>query len=129
MERLPSVEVELDVFSGRPNPRWMMRTDLAQDLASVTGQPQVVAPNEPPGLGYRGFTIHNLSGNPQLPATLHVYDGTIAVPTGDDRHLYFADEQGLERQLMADAIALGYGDLIRAFGGSPEAQGRESTSR
>jgi hypothetical protein len=49
--------VELDIFSGRPNPRWelgeparreLYRTEQALNLAEA-------AANAPPPLGYRGF--------------------------------------------------------------------------
>jgi hypothetical protein len=51
--------VELDVFSGKPNPRWEL------DKASSDALRQLVAglapagerPPEPPGLGYRGFVF------------------------------------------------------------------------
>lgn len=51
--------VELDAFSGRPNPRWEF------DEASSDALRQLVArlaagserPPEPPGLGYRGFVF------------------------------------------------------------------------
>jgi hypothetical protein len=116
MERQPNVEVELDVFSGRPNPRWMMRSELVPGLSRITAQPQLVAANEPPGLGYRGFIIRNLTGDTQIPAMIRVYGGVITVSV-DGRELYFADEQGLERALLEDAVSLGYGDLIAAFSG------------
>ncbi len=57
--------VELDIFSGRPNPRWLLRhgddgllREVHQRLAPAIGP----AP-EPPGLGYRGFT-YKLDGTP-----------------------------------------------------------------
>lgn len=51
--------VELDAFSGRPNPAWEL------DAASSDAVRQLVArlvaasgrPAEPPGLGYRGFVF------------------------------------------------------------------------
>jgi hypothetical protein len=50
----------------------------------------------------------------QPPTSVLVYGGTIAVRT-DDHQRYYADVQGLERQLLDDAVRLGYGDVIRAF--------------
>jgi hypothetical protein len=49
--------VELDVFSGRPNPRWQLDEARARQLEALHHQlpaaTEVAA--EPPGLGYRGF--------------------------------------------------------------------------
>ena len=51
--------VELDVFSGRPNPTWelddrwaLLLQQLIEGLPT-TGRP----PPEPPALGYRGFRV------------------------------------------------------------------------
>ena len=52
--------VELDIFSGRPNPRWVLSaaeekvvTDLHENLPAGSGA--AFPPNA--GLGYRGFRI------------------------------------------------------------------------
>ena len=55
--------VELDIFSGRENPRWVLDptgSDRLRDLHRRLrlGQP---ATDEPPGLGYRGF-LYELEG-------------------------------------------------------------------
>ena len=49
--------VELDIFSGRPNPRWELDepTRLELSRAEQTLTPAEAAPNVPPPLGYRGF--------------------------------------------------------------------------
>jgi hypothetical protein len=58
------VEVELDVFSGRPNPRWSLDPVVAERLAAVLhalstegGRPSRGGWGLP-GLGYRGFVVH-----------------------------------------------------------------------
>jgi len=50
--------VELDLFSGRPNPRWELddRSATALRRLQSTLRPADRAPAEPPGLGYRGFS-------------------------------------------------------------------------
>jgi len=54
------VTVELDVFSGRPNPTWSLeqpeRDVLLQLLRARNAEAR--ARWEPPGLGYRGFVLH-----------------------------------------------------------------------
>jgi hypothetical protein len=51
------VVVELDVFSGRPNPRWELRDPDAEQLRGRIGRLKGVVDGaaQPPGLGYRGF--------------------------------------------------------------------------
>ena len=49
--------VELDIFSGRPNPRWELDESARQKLSRIEQglAPAEAAPNAPPPLGYRGF--------------------------------------------------------------------------
>jgi hypothetical protein len=56
--------VELDIFSGRPNPGWELDEQAVDELRSLhaalpASAEQVPAP---PGLGYRGFR-YTLDGN------------------------------------------------------------------
>jgi hypothetical protein len=53
-----AVLVELDVFSGRPNPRWQLDEPAARTLRQLHQElwPIRNDPPEPPGLGYRGFS-------------------------------------------------------------------------
>jgi hypothetical protein len=56
--------VELDVFSGRPNPRWQLDQPAADALRRLLSRLTVATdrPLEPPGLGYRGFIFTYNSG-------------------------------------------------------------------
>src|SRR4051794_13432217 len=51
------MRVELDIFSGRPNPRWELGEQEAVDLTQAESRLKLsrMRPPEPPGLGYRGF--------------------------------------------------------------------------
>lgn len=51
------MEVELDIFSGRANPRWRLDHIVESELLRLHGQLVATAREapEPPGLGYRGF--------------------------------------------------------------------------
>jgi hypothetical protein len=53
------VRVELDIFSGRPNPSWTLAPpDRDELLRALSAAQQEVAARELPGLGYRGFAVH-----------------------------------------------------------------------
>jgi hypothetical protein len=69
--------VELDVFSGRPNPRWRLDERNHRELLKLQGRLSVaLAAPDPPALGYRGFVCADRSG------TRRVYKGYVRVPRG-----------------------------------------------
>lgn len=53
--------VELDIFSGMPNPRWTLNANetsrLVETLRSQGSQVQSMQ-DQPNGLGYRGFVVY-----------------------------------------------------------------------
>jgi hypothetical protein len=65
------VEVELDVFLGRPNPRWLLsRASAEQLLAQLPSEP---IPTPRPALGYRGFVVRINSGGIKRVVEVHHY--------------------------------------------------------
>lgn len=57
---MTSVEVEVDLYSGRKNPAWKLGgTDAAQFLNLVAALPynSTITPAVPDGLGYRGLRV------------------------------------------------------------------------
>ena len=119
-------EVELDIFSGRPNPRWMLDGREEAELIERMSDRTVpfVARNDTDGyLGYRGFVIRATGSTAAvlqtrgLPTEFRVRDGlghTIDVsseawllatgaPAGIPGHVASAAAQGLSRP--ADALA------------------------
>lgn len=56
--------VELDVFSGKPNPRWELDGPHSQRLLQIQDGLETSnrAPAEPPALGYRGFCYSDATG-------------------------------------------------------------------
>jgi hypothetical protein len=54
------ITVELDIFSGNPNPRWTLTPKEENELvARVMAEPSLTSPPKTAGgLGYRGFTIY-----------------------------------------------------------------------
>jgi hypothetical protein len=98
------VEVELDVFSGRPNPKWTLEprleAELRDKLNSLPSDPRGHFP-EPPGLGYRGFFLK--AGN----ESIRVFGG--AVKTGDE--IKKDPARALEKWLMETAAGIDRGLL------------------
>src|SRR4029450_7496868 len=68
--------VELDVFSGRPNPRWELDEQRSQELRQLERRliPARQTAPEPPGLGYRGFVYSDGSGQ------VRAYRGYVKTP-------------------------------------------------
>ena len=101
--------VELDAFSGRPNPRWQLSADEARDLSArlLRLQPARRAKLADGGLGYRGFYIENANGQ-----RIHIAHGLIAFPRGGHTVELYHDAYGAEAALQAQARARGYGAVF-----------------
>ncbi len=104
-------EVVLDMFSGRPNPKWKLSVTQVEELKSKLAGLPLSRPREPPGLGYRGIVIINHSKDPELPSHIRAYDSVLAVAkTG--KMTYFRDVNRIEDWLLGLGKALGYAALI-----------------
>ncbi|WP_049714754.1 hypothetical protein [Streptomyces caatingaensis] len=78
------MEVELDVYSGRPNPRWRLNSrDAGAFRALTAGLPPATTTARPafpePGLGYRGFTVRD-GGRVLRVAAGRLTEGTASRP-------------------------------------------------
>lgn len=105
----PKVVVEVDVFSGVPNPTWPLDADsisrLTTLLTHLTPAPDGTAPPDP-DLGFRGFVVRGLdvgsiSGTPGADATLLVR-GVDVVATAGDRQELFTDPRHEIYTLLRD---------------------------
>ena len=106
------MEVELDVYSGKPNPTWEIPPDQASALlAKVGSQRDDKATMADPGLGYRGFILR--SGD----RTIRVYGGLIEIQDPHGTHIV-RDSANLEATLAADARTRGYGNLVSGVSGA-----------
>jgi len=94
--------VELDVFSGRPNPRMELDEHSSrmllqlQNLLKTTSGP----PPDPPGLGYRGFLYSDATG------CVRVYRGYVKTPRGTFADPAFSVEQFLLERVPAEYAGL-----------------------
>jgi len=94
--------VELDVFSGRPNPRWALDGHASQQLRELAKRLTSTrqAPADPPGLGYRGFVYSDAAGRAR------VYKGLVATDRGTFADPAFSIERFLLEQIPAEYAAL-----------------------
>jgi hypothetical protein len=57
-------EVELDIFSGRPNPTWILTDAETESVVErLDGAPRLSATDMPGHLGYRGFVVRVTQGS------------------------------------------------------------------
>lgn len=93
-------EVELDIFSGRPNPTWKLS---AEETSQFLGLLRELPSTEPgwfdAGLGYRGFAVS--FQDPQGRATrVQIYKGIVKRSVEESTE-YFADkDRKLERWVL-----------------------------
>jgi hypothetical protein len=76
-----SVRVTLNVFSGRPNPTWLLTDDQERDLNNQLAKITDRTREKPFGvlgrLGFRGFSVSRPATAPTGPLSLYVHDGII----------------------------------------------------
>jgi hypothetical protein len=109
-----SIEVEPQVFSGRPNPTFELddaeTADLVGRVAIV-----VAGAGEPPTdeigpLGYSGFRVTMADGD-GLPGDLYVFQGRVTVTTPVSSTA-FQDVTGVEAFLIAAGRSHGQSELF-----------------
>ena len=96
------LEIELDAFSGRPNPTWIASPERSAAMSrALSSLPDAPGRPEPDHLGYRGFILR------QQGLRARVYGGHVTV-TANGATRTFVDSAGLEQQLIADASQRGF---------------------
>jgi hypothetical protein len=117
----PTLITVLSIFSGNPDPELALPAaavdELAGRLAGSVGQQQPATYVEPPGLGYRGFTVTNTGGVAGVPQVSSVYAGTITAADAQGQVQTWADTRQTEEFLLAQARDLGYGPILDQAGG------------
>jgi hypothetical protein len=95
--------VELDLFSGRPNPRWELDRQARHELKGLLDglDPALGAFAEPPVLGYRGFRLLRGGSGPS-----RAYGGRVTTPEGALQD----PARAIERFLL-DRLPPRFGDL------------------
>lgn len=97
------VEIEVDIFSGRPNPTWRLSQQEAQLLSTMLEQLSSAEPQDLfEGLGYRGFVV--TSGKPLAGATtIRVFKGIVKFGVGDGASYSLDGHHQIESWLLARA--------------------------
>ena len=93
------VEVELDIFSGMPNPTWVLTDDEADSfLKQLAALPPGTARELSGNLGYRGFIVQTAQGaDTQL---IRIQNGIVHI-SKDATNVYADDkDRKLERWLL-----------------------------
>ncbi|WP_043345670.1 hypothetical protein [Belnapia moabensis] len=105
----PRLRVELDIFSGRPNPSWVL--DVAEEQA-LLAHLRLGAGCEPrsDGLGYRGFLVRRMDMSAAAGPWLRVGHGVVML--SGPRAVAHRDAGRLEEHLIGQAVAHGFGPLV-----------------
>jgi hypothetical protein len=103
--------VELDVFSGRPNPSWQLSAEQVDELLGAF-QGLLAVDQVPPenDLGYRGFVLQNPGGVGGLPSRIRVCNGLIVTSNGHVQ--VYQDTNLVEHQLFKQAAQHGYQSIL-----------------
>lgn len=106
------MRVELNIFSGRPNPSWELSpqdaSTLEERLTELTRTSQ--SPGEG-GLGYRGFILSNPTQIAGLSSQIHIFKRVITISEGGHTTRY-RDTKGAEGWLIEQARKQGYGNIL-----------------
>jgi hypothetical protein len=100
-----SLQVELDAFSGRPNPRWEL---TGADAAEFAKRLRELQPLQRPadifeGLGYRGFIIRADREPVNGYEEVRLYRGIVMAKRGNQQDAFNDANRALERWLFDSA--------------------------
>ena len=105
-----TISIELDVYSGRPNPFWAVKNGEAKQLDSMLHNlPVYSGAAYTTDLGYKGFILTKSEGGKS--EVFRVFKGTITAIGGNGKSM--VDKMKLEEKLLRIAGEKGYGDLLK----------------
>jgi hypothetical protein len=125
---MPKLRIEIDIFSGRPNPIIELTGKESRDMLSLIARTRPLEKGEPsippgPTLGYRGLIVEQvgrvLSG---VPRKFRFADGTIL----DARGLRVAPDAALEELIIEPRILRRAG---KTRAGGNDGQGNRTLSQ
>jgi hypothetical protein len=99
------LQVELDVFSGVPNPTWRLTPEeislLTLKIGGLTQTSQSV--ERPDTLGYRGFNVVISGAQTNIVQTIRAYHGVVEVADAQGVITYLDPQRTVELWLLASA--------------------------
>jgi hypothetical protein len=99
-----NLEAEIDLFSGRPNPRWQMgATESAHFVSLLSQLPAVADGHLPAALGYRGIIVSSASGTVAGYDRVVCYRGMVFGQRGEAVEVFADRDRALERWLAERA--------------------------
>ncbi len=105
-------EVELDIFSGNPNPTWLLSPQegvlFLKKLATLPQAPPKALSTH---LGYRGFIVQVAKGKEQ--SLVHIQNGIVQILVGDTKVYYSDQNRDLERWLLNSGKLFLNSDLFK----------------
>lgn len=109
------ISVQMDVFSGRPNPSWELSPSESGELLkqlSLLPEADTNSAVFNDNLGYRGFiiSVYRADTSNVSPSEYRVYKGFVLM----NGHVY-SDNITLEKKLIEQAVNNGFKDLIEAL--------------
>jgi hypothetical protein len=98
-------KVELDIFSGRPNPTWVLTPSQASDLTSRIARlhPATAVGQRPENLGYRGFIVQTTTASSAMDRTIRAHSGIVEVVDSTGTAYYRDPQRQIELWLLASA--------------------------
>ena len=98
--------VELDIYSGRPNPSWALPDTLvAPLLREIEKLPTVAGQEMFEGLGYRGFSVNFSPKNGDSTFTLRVHRQLVRVQKAGAATFRIDPDRAVEKMLIESARA------------------------
>lgn len=93
------IEVELDIFSGRPNPTWTLsKPDADQCLEKLAALPPATPRDLAGNLGYRGFVLRITNGGGT--EIVHAWNGTIRRERAGHQRYFNDPDRQMEKWLL-----------------------------
>jgi hypothetical protein len=93
-----TVEVEVDIFSGMPNPCWTLsEADAAVFLSKLAGLEKAAARPRSANLGYRGLVVRMAQ---EAGRKIYIQNGVIEVSEGTSSTFFLDPQRSLERWLI-----------------------------
>jgi hypothetical protein len=107
-----NVVVELDAYSGRPNPTWTLTAEeVAEAQRRLRDLPVAAGARMPEaGLGYRGFRLREAAASPGTGRRIYVASGLLQID--DQEEPLYRDVHGLEAWLREMARRNGQGGVL-----------------